>query len=325
MSQQPHTPAAKRAIEEAVSPSPSPSLRQPAKKKSYHNLPKGSTQGGQRKQVLGKIFDPIEYKPHGTTAPTTPSPIVAPKRSTSHISASNVLLTRPRIDLPQATVEDSEDTESSLPEAEPSGGLGDTGDESAVELSVEEEDSLPAVMAGSSFSSIRESRAPFSSPAKGVPVFRRTEELRKKQVFTPEADMATRVKWAFTALENAGFNSIAAFLDAVYTTEFPARTTCAELQKEEWEDGIPQTLTLLSRHVAATDSYGKRPYDLTPYRNAVTRAAETEYEREFLAFPKRRDRRLRDRVTGKKVGQYDQSILHKKASDVDGDWLGPTW
>jgi len=325
VSQQPHTPAAKRAIEEAVSPSPSPSLRQPAKKKSYHNLPKGSTQGGQRKQVLGKIFDPIEYKPHGTTAPTTPSPIVAPKRATSHISASNVLLTRPRIDLPQAVVEDSEDTESSLPEAEPSGGLGDTGDESAVELSVEEDDSLPAVMAGSSFPSIRESRAPFSSPAKGVPVFKRTEELRKKQVFTPEADMATRVKWAFTALENAGFNSIAAFLDAVCTTrEFPARTTCAELQKEAWEDGIPQTLTLLSRHVAATDSYGKRPYDLTPYRNAVTRAAETEYEREFLAFPKRRDRRLRDRVTGKKVGPISLSCTRRPPTLTEIG-LEPTW
>jgi hypothetical protein len=99
------------------------------------------------------IFEPIEYKPHGTTAPTTPSPIVAPKRATSHISASNVLLTRPRIDLPQAVVEDSEDTESSLPEAEPSGGLGDTGYGSAVELSIEEDDSLPAVMASSSFSS----------------------------------------------------------------------------------------------------------------------------------------------------------------------------
>jgi len=138
-------------------------------------------------------------------------------------------------------------------------------------------------------------------------------------VFTLETDIATRAKWATTALENAGFDSIAAFLDAVYTTNFPA---CAELQKQAWEDGIPQTLTVLSRHVAATDSYGKRPYDLTPYRNAVTRAAEAEYEREFVAFPKRRDRRQRDRVTGKKVGGYDQSILHKKASDVDGDWLG---
>ena len=137
-------------------------------------------------------------------------------------------------------------------------------------------------------------------------------------MFTLETDIATRAKWATTALENAGFDSIAAFLDAVYTTNFPA---CAELQKQAWEDGIPQTPTVLSRHVATTDSYGKRPYDLTPYRNAVTRAAEAEYEREFVAFPKRRDRRQRDRVTGKKVGGYDQSILHKKASDVDGDWL----
>jgi hypothetical protein len=80
-------------------------------------------------------------------------------------------------------------------------------------------------------------------------------------VFTPETDIATRVKWATTALENAGFDSIAALLDAVYTTNFPARTTCAELQKQAWEDGIPQALTVLSQHVAATDSYGKRPYD----------------------------------------------------------------
>lgn len=47
-------------------------------------------------------------------------------------------------------------------------------------------------------------------------------------------------------------------------------------------------------------------------------AAEAECEREFLAFPKRRE----DRVTGKKVGGYDLSISHKKASDADGDWLG---
>ena len=153
-------------------------------------------------------------------------------------------------------------------------------------------------------------------------MFKHTEELKNKQVFPPGTDVATRVKWASTALEMAGFGSIADFLDAVYTTEFPARTPCAVLQKEAWEDGIPQTLTVLSRHVAATDSYGKRPYDLTPYRKAVTRAAEAEYEHEFVAFPKRRDRRQRDRATGKKVGGYDQSILHKKASDVDGDWLG---
>ena len=134
--------------------------------------------------------------------------------------------------------------------------------------------------------------------------------------------MATRVKWAAKALENAGFNTVADFLDAVYTTNFPASTTCAELQKQAWEDGIPQMLTVISRHVAATDSYGKRPCDLTPYRKAVTRAAEAEYEREFVALPKRRDRRQRDHVTGKKVGGYDMSVLHKKASDVDGDWLG---
>jgi hypothetical protein len=115
-----------------------------------------------------------------------------------------------------------------------------------------------------------------------------------------------------------GFNS-SDFLDAVYTTEFPARTPCAELQKKAWEDSISQTLTVLSRHVATIDSCGKKPYDLTPYRKAVTRAAEAEYEREFAGIPKRRDRRQRDRVMGKKVGGYDQSILHKKAS---GDWLG---
>jgi hypothetical protein len=187
-----------------------------------------------------------------------------------------------------------------------------------MELSVEEDDSLPAVTPGASFSSIRESRAQFSSPAKGVPVFKRTEELKKNRAFTPETDIAIRVKWDATALENAGFDTVAGFLDALYTTNFPARTTYAELQKEAWEDGIPQTLVVLSRHVATTSSYGKRPYGLTKYRNAVTRA----YEREFVAFLKRRDRRQVDRVTDKKVGGYDQSILHQKASDVDGDWLG---
>jgi len=70
-------------------------------------------------------------------------------------------------------IEDSEDSESA-------GGLGGTKLESDVELSVEE--SLPAVSPGLSFSSIRESRAQFSSPVKDVPVFKRTEELKKKQI-----------------------------------------------------------------------------------------------------------------------------------------------
>ena len=102
MSQQPRTPAAnpkptkpKRAIGEAISPSPSPSLRQPAKKKSSYNLPKGGASGGQRKQAQVNMFDAIEFKPHGTPASTmsTASPIVAPKKATSHVSASSVPLT----------------------------------------------------------------------------------------------------------------------------------------------------------------------------------------------------------------------------------------
>ena len=108
------------------------------------------------------MFDPIEYKPHGTAASTTStvSPAVAPKNTTSRVSASSVPLTG---ELSQA--EDTEDTEDSVPEVEPAGGLGDTELESDVELSVEEDDtSLPAVTPGQSFSSIRESRAQFSSP-----------------------------------------------------------------------------------------------------------------------------------------------------------------
>jgi hypothetical protein len=251
------------------------------------------------------MFDPIEYKPHGTAASTTStaSLTVAPNKATSHISVSSVPLAGgPRTDLSQAVVEDTA---------------------SSVEVNVEKDNGLcTAAAPGLSFSSIREPRAQFSSLAERVPVFKRNEELKTKQVFPPGTDVATRVKWASTALEMAGFDSIADFLDAVYTTEFPARNPCAELQKKAWEDGISQTLTVLSRHVAAADSSGKRPYDLTPYRKAVTRAAEAEYEREFAAIPKRKDRRQRDRATGKKVGRYDPSILHKKASDVDGDWLG---
>ena len=256
VSQQPQTPAAKpkRSIEEAIPPSPSPSLRQPAKKKGGSNLPTGSNSGRPRNQAPVNMFDPIEYKPHGTPASTTStaSSTVAPKMATSRASASSVPLVR---GLSQTV--DTEDREDSALQVEPVGGLGYTELESDVEFSVEEDDSLPMVSPGLSFSSIRESRAQFSSPVKDVPVFKRTEELKKKRVFTPETDIATRVKWATTALENAGFDSIAAFLDAVYTTNFPARTTCAELQKQAWEDGIPQTLTVLSRHVAATDSYGK--------------------------------------------------------------------
>ena len=47
-------------------------------------------------------------------------------------------------------------------EVEPAGSMGETELESGVELSVEEDDSLPAVKPGQSFSSIRESRAQFS-------------------------------------------------------------------------------------------------------------------------------------------------------------------
>jgi hypothetical protein len=91
-------------------------------------------------------------------------------------------------------------------EVEPAGSMGETELESGVELSVEEDDSLPAArVSHQSESPERNSR--FSSPTKGVPVFKRTEELKKKQVFTPEMDMATRVKWAAKALENAGFNT----------------------------------------------------------------------------------------------------------------------
>jgi len=125
------------------------------------------------------MFDPIEYKPHDTPASTTStaSPTVAPKKATSRVSASSVSLTG---GLSQA-VEDTEDTEDSVLEVEPAVALGDTELESDVEFSVEEDDSLPAVIPGPSFSSIRESRAQFSSPqVKDVPVFKRTEELRKK-------------------------------------------------------------------------------------------------------------------------------------------------
>jgi len=269
MSQQPKTPAAKRAIEDAITPSPSPSLRQPAKKKNTYNIPKGGTHGGQRKQAPVDMFKPIEFnKPDGTFASpmSTSSPIVAPKKATSRVSAFHLTdVQRPHTDFSQATVEDAENTEDSVPEVEPAVGLGNTKLESDVEL------------------------------------------------------MATRITCATTALKNAGFNSIATFLDAVCTTSFPARTTCAEIQREAWEDGIPRTLTLLSRHIDATK---KSAYKLTPYRNAITQAAEAEYEREFLAFSKRKDRRQLDSVTGKKVGGYDLSILHKRACDVNGDWLG---
>lgn len=214
MSQLPQTPAAKRTIEEAISPSPSPSLRQPAKKNAG-NLPKGGNNGKQLKQAP-VMFDPIEFKPHDTP--------IAPKRFTSQVSPG-VRLTDvrgPRTDFSLATVVE-DDIEDSVPEVRSPTevrspvGLGDTEVESDVELSV-------------------------------------------------ETDMATRVKQVTSALKKAGFNSIMAFLDAVYTTDFPARTACAKIQKEAWENGIPRTLALLSQHVAESDR--KKPYDLTPYRNA---------------------------------------------------------
>ena len=93
VSQQPRTPAAKpkRAIEEAISPSPYPSLRQPAKKKSSYNLPKGGASGGQRKQAQVNMFDAIEFKWHACVDYVNPT--VAPKKATSHVSASSVPLT----------------------------------------------------------------------------------------------------------------------------------------------------------------------------------------------------------------------------------------
>ena len=71
---------------------------------------------------------------------------------------------------------------------------------SSVEVSVEKDDGLwQAVSPGLSISSIRESRAQFSSLAERVPVFKRNEELKTKQVFPPGTDVATREKWASTA------------------------------------------------------------------------------------------------------------------------------
>jgi hypothetical protein len=69
--------------------------------------------------------------------------------------------------------------------------------------------------------------------------------LRKEQVFTPEVDIATRLKYAFTALDNAGFNNITSFLDALFTTNFPVGTTCWQLQKDAWEEDFPQTVSLI--------------------------------------------------------------------------------
>ncbi|KAN0087052.1 hypothetical protein V8E54_000740, partial [Elaphomyces granulatus] len=135
MSRQPQTPAArpKRAIEEAISPSPSPSLREPAKKKGGPNLHTGGIHGRPRKQAPVNMFDPIEYNPHGTPASTTStaSPTVAPKKATSRVSASSV----PLIGGLSQAVEDTEDTEDS----ESAGGLGDTELESDVELSIEDD------------------------------------------------------------------------------------------------------------------------------------------------------------------------------------------
>jgi len=149
VSQQPQIPAArpKRALEEAISLSPSPSLRQPAKKKGGSSLHTGGTHGRLRKQAPVKMFDPIECKPRGTPASTvsTASSTVAPKKATSRVSASSVPL------IGGLSVDDTEDTEDS----ESAGSLDDTELESDVELSIEEDDSLPAVSPGLSFSSIQ--------------------------------------------------------------------------------------------------------------------------------------------------------------------------
>jgi hypothetical protein len=137
MSQQPQIPAArpKRALEEAISLSPSASLRQPAKKKGGSSLHTGGTPGRPRKQAPVNMFDPIEYKPHGTPASTTSTtsptvaPKIAPKKATSRISASSV----PLIGGLSQAVEDTEDTEDSVLEVEPAVALGDTELESDVD------------------------------------------------------------------------------------------------------------------------------------------------------------------------------------------------
>lgn len=314
MSQRPQTPknpVEKRAID-VTSPSPSPSSRQPVKKKNY-NLPRGGAYGVRHKPAISGAFEPLQFEPlqkpapkrsGSCTPPFTPRTYTPPPRTPS-----------PANNPAQNSINDMKNS---------TANVTSTGESDAPSSSLEEESSgnedfeLPPPVANSSFSSMQ-AEDPFSSPHKKVPAFKAYERLIPQSVWDSNDDEATRVKWAVQALQNAGFDSITDFLKIVYTQRFAPKTTCHRIQKFEWEKGLPKMLGLIHDHSKKHLQW--RHYDLNPYRDAVTDIALDEYKREFKGFAERRDERKWCPIAQMKVGSYTSPYLRMNAKDVRPDWL----
>jgi hypothetical protein len=133
-------------------PLPPPSSRQPARKKSNRNLPRGGTYKGRPSRVGSGTFEPIQFQPlqgpatprNRSTSPSTPPAYTPPLRT-------------------QRSIDDVENSTANVTSVEEFDGV------SSLEGSEDDEGcELPPPVASSRFSSMQ-AEHPFSSPHKNVP------------------------------------------------------------------------------------------------------------------------------------------------------------
>ena len=320
-SQTPQTPTQnpiKRTLENAITPSPSPSRQQPQKKKNSYNLATGNQKGRPLKPPAAGILSPIQYQP-----PPSP-PVFTP---TKKLTIGKSLYTEPRLDqtAPHTTVEDvpedGEDIEGSASENQDEVGsaaklaFSESMTERNVEPELENEGSYTPT-ANPSFHGLK-AKSSFSS-TKEVPVYSREHRMPKKREFTKEtaSEIPNRVEWALQALKNAGFNNLAEFHHALYTTTFHPGSFCDTVQKEEWEVGLPRTLMDLNTH-----AMGKWEYSLKPYQKALTDSALDQYMKEYRDFATRKYSRRYNDTTKKQVRGSEPPYLQLNSGDVTAEFL----
>lgn len=122
------------------------------------------------------------------------------------------------------------------------------------------------------------------------------------------------------ALENAGFSDVTEFLTTLYTHKFTADTECSAIQAKEWASGIPRTLSKISEHSLA--AY-RRPYDMKPFRKAVTNAAKQVYKKKLTRFNTKPDNCSANKHGKKDAGPAsERPWFQMSAEDADSGFLG---
>lgn len=122
------------------------------------------------------------------------------------------------------------------------------------------------------------------------------------------------------ALENAGFSDMTEFLTTLYTHKFTADTECSAIQAKEWASGIPRTLSKISEHSLA--AY-RRPYDMKPFRKAVTDAAKQVYKKKLTRFNTKPDNCSANKHGKKDAGPAsERPWFQMSAEDADSGFLG---